>query len=549
MSATQVEPGLAREHAAGTGVRRTFDLALITLFLVALASPTLDACLRSVDERTAAHHEMRSVLEFPPTPRTTAALARFPTYVEGWFKDRMGLRDQLLRLRAHVRGLGFGVSPIEEADLAPEAWTFLRGDASREAWAGALTFTQNDLEAWEAALRSRADACRALGAQHLFLLGPNKETIYSERVPKTWHKFGPTRFEQLLAWLRERQTVEIVDLRPALWTAKAQDQPDEREFLYFPLGTHWTPRGDYVAYEVFHGRLKQLFPALSPPTLYSELLRQPFSGEGDSWAYRAFLEDVYTQPVYIMLPPKPAYYPAGVYGDGRRMIVALGPDTHAPRGILFHDSFGTNVSGLLAPHFSRLHCCWTSQLDLELIRREKPDVVMELYVERMMANTDPRTMHVTLPSDDALQRELERAPVFVLKREHFPEIVAGAGLSLRLAAESSGILRLRLERDGGYVVLPRLPEFQEPNGAGCVVNIEIIAADETDLALLPMRTGEDTPRRVHPGSAHLVSGWNAVRVRMPYIPNLERFALRPGRVPGRYVIVSFEVRPAEWDAR
>ncbi len=524
--------------------RRAFDWALIALFVAALGAPTLDAWLRPLAERTPARRELRKPVEWPAAPASAAQLARYPPQLDTWFKDRMGLRDRLLRLRSRVRALGFGVSPLDEIDVTPQRWTFLRIESSREAWEGRLPLSDERLRAWETMLSEHAEVSRALGARQLFFFGPNKETIYPERVPSTWHKFGPSRLEQLTAFLDARGTNSIVDLRGPLAAAKSLDRPDAREFVYAATGTHWTPRGDHVAYATMHARLRELFPSLSPLLPFDELELTPIGGEGESWANRAFLEDEFAEPFYAVRLPHPARHIVGEYGKGLHEFIALGPDPKAPRAVLFHDSFGARVSELLAPHFSRIHCVWSGRYDANVVARERPDVVIELYVERLLVTTDPRGDRIQSEPALALRRALAPDPVFTLTRELAErDALCGPGLSSHAAGAPGALLRLRVESERGYLILPPLREPASALSNGCVVHVELLTLGETELTLLPVLRGETAPRAAPAVTAPLVSGWNDVVLRVPRIDDLERFALQPGRLPGRYVLYSFEVRP------
>ncbi len=536
-----MEPA-ASSPAPRARVRRVFDACLILLFVGAIAAPTVDALIRPREERNPVWREFRSATPWPARPANLTMAMRLPRQFEAWFDDTAGLRDHLLWLRGHVLGLGFGVSPTGLVDLAPDGWMFYRGAESREAFCGALPFDDAILGRWEEALRSRREICRTLGAEHLFVIGPNKETIYPERVPRSWHKLGATPFERWRARFAASETPLFLDLVPALSSARAGDRPREGEFLYYPLGTHWMPRGDHLAYARIIEALRVRFPALAPPLPYDELVRVPKTSQVDSWAERAYLEDVFTQPSYGIDPPRPASFPEGTYADGRRRIVAIGPDKSKPRAILFHDSFGQNVCRLLAPHFSRLDCVWSSELDLDLVHREHPDVVIELYVERVIGNIEPNAFKIAA---DAWTNDPWRnagAKVFELRRETaVQDVLLGPDIASRLPDYPAGILRLRLERDGGYVILPAL---RPPPTGELLVRIEIEAPGLTELALQPLRAEDERPAWRDPITAIIGGGLSRLLLRVPADAQVKRFALRPGRIPGRYLIRSFVVREA-----
>lgn len=523
-------------------LRAIFDAAIVALFLAALSAPSVDALVRPIEERSPLWREFRSPTPWPGRPENLTLFMRFPRRFEAWFDDTAGMRDHLLWLRGHLLGLGFGVSPTELAALAPDGWMFYRGERSREAFCGDPQSDASSAERWALAIRSRRDMCRELGAEHLFVVGPNKETIYPERVPRNWHKLGDTPFDPLRAYSAASTPPLLLDLVPALVAARASDRPGEGEFLYYRLGTHWMPRGDHVAYAGIVDALRARFPALDAPLAYAELVRVTEGEPVDSWAERAYLEDVLTQPVYGIDPPRPASFPEGTYAQGKRRTLAIGPDPSKPSAILFHDSFGRNVSKLLAPHFSRLICVWSAELDLDLVQREHPDVVIELYVERVLATMEPNAFVI---APDALTSDPWRnagASLFALQRESaLADVHLGPHMASRLPDDPTGLVRLRLERDGGYVTFPALPASPSSE---LVVRIEIEAPGTTELALFPLRAGEETPSPAAAIRATIGFGLSRLVLRVPRDARPERFALQPGRIPGRYLIRAFEVRAA-----
>src|SRR5262245_58909489 len=109
-------------------------------------------------------------------------------------------------------------------------------------------------------LESQRDFLARRGIEYVFAIGPNKESIYPEQVPPRYNRVGPTRMDQLVAHLEAHSDFRILDLRPALRRARADDRPDVH--LYFELGTHWNGRGARAAAREMQRRLGELFPAV-----------------------------------------------------------------------------------------------------------------------------------------------------------------------------------------------------------------------------------------------------------------------------------------------
>jgi hypothetical protein len=58
----------------------------------------------------------------------------------------------------------------------------------------------------------------------------------------------------------------------------------------------------------------------------------------------------------------------------------------APRAIVYRDSFGDHVRPFLASAFSWSAWLWRPSIDVTLIEREHPDVVIQIVAERFLAN-------------------------------------------------------------------------------------------------------------------------------------------------------------------
>lgn len=67
-------------------------------------------------------------------------------------------------------------------------------------------------------------------------------------------------------------------------------------------------------------------------------------------------------------------------------IVFENDDKKLPTAILFRDSFTSYQLEFFASKFSKLICLWQPNLDLEFIKRERPDFVLQQQVERFLVS-------------------------------------------------------------------------------------------------------------------------------------------------------------------
>jgi len=376
-------------HASDHGSK--LDLALILLFAGALLAPAIDTCIRDDSDRGPEEAEQRTAAPCPPTPSSLWTLLVYPDRYERYFRDTFGLRDVLLRWHSLEKLFVFRVSASRKVVVGRDDWMFYSDEFSLETFRGVHPFTNEELERWRRTLESQRDYLARRGIDDVFVIGPNKETIYPDYVPTAYNRVGPTRMDQLVAYLDAHSDFRILDLRPPLIAARADDRPYDH--LYYELGTHWNGRGNFVAARETSRRLHARFPAVK------EIERdavQTFilDDHGDSEADWMYVGDFFPQR-HIWLTP--------VGGRRARTLeqgwvrgsahVAEMDDAALPRALVLHDSFGIGPESLLADSFR--HSTWlqTPTFDTGAIAAEKPDVVIAVYVERILVGLQPEVVH------------------------------------------------------------------------------------------------------------------------------------------------------------
>jgi hypothetical protein len=364
------------------------DASLVFGFVVALCAPTIDEFVRDDAARSPAP-ELRKAAPPPElSPRSLKSLVRLPGAFDRHYMDTFGLRDRLLRARNRLHWFGLGVSPTRTIAKGSDGWIYTRVDRSREAWRSALPMTGAEIAQWTSALEERRAWLESLGVRHLHVVAPNKESIYPEHLPEDWRRIAPdapTRLDQLIAATRG-SAVDLLDLRPALRAARAFDRPGDE--VYTRLGSHWNGNGSRAAYAAIMQRVQVHFPrarALED----AELARLYNQGRGDTWGAHLYLSDLLPQREWFL-----------VHEGGRKHeLLAQGgeasgptrtrkPGRPGPRVLVFHDSFGPYLQEALAESFPEATFHWRSRFDRQVVLEERPELVIELYVERTLARID-----------------------------------------------------------------------------------------------------------------------------------------------------------------
>src|SRR5262245_47622345 len=158
-------------------------------------------CLRSAKAR-GPETEGRAARPFPEWRGSLRERNNYPRRFEAAFADALGLRDVLLRWHNWARFELLSIAP-KPVLLGKHGWMFYTFEHSLENWRGLYPLNEPLLRAWQKYIEGRRDLARAHGAQYLFVIGPNKESIYPDYLPEGYEPLGPTRMDQLMAWMRE----------------------------------------------------------------------------------------------------------------------------------------------------------------------------------------------------------------------------------------------------------------------------------------------------------------------------------------------------------
>jgi len=515
-------------------LRAALDRVLIAVFLLALSAPTLDQMIRPAERRSPREVELRMPAVRPWLPTNLEELSRYPRGIEAWYVDWFGLRDRFLRWDSWIKMFVFGQSPTPTVEIGRDRWMWYTGDRSQAAFRGRLPFDERGLSDWQAMLANHSRVLGELGIASLYVLGPNKETIYPEYVPPWWTRQGPTRLEQLYDWLdaHGRPGAKMPDLRPALLAAKAEDGPDD--FLYYQYGTHWNGRGCYVAYREIMSALQQRFPAAAPLPPGRFTLGE--DNLGDSWGRAMYLGDLLVQRRITFEGRKVEL--ETIDDHGLRLIVVRDGDPAGPRVVMFLDSFGLSILHMLAQHCSRLVCCESFGCDEGLIARERPDLVLGMFVERVLVSRLPST--AMIGGGELCRPRFERAidTRFRLDAKNASTALQPVGVTVSAGGEDT-LATVRADHQAGYVVLA--PVATEGDG-DLLLHLEVDSTTAARMHVLEL-TACQGASRMQDAWTDIKQGANSLWLRLLWVPGLNGLILHPGQA-GTYRIRALEVRQA-----
>jgi alginate O-acetyltransferase complex protein AlgJ len=372
-------------HTGSTAMSRRSALVICVIFVLILYMPLAGRAYLLMGQNGAIEDVLYDA--FPSydfgNPSALAVIRKYPSY----FNKYHVFREELISWYARGHLELFGVSSNSRVVVGTEGWLFLNElDEAMSYFRGTKPFREEDLAAWRHALEAKRDWLERRGIRYLFVVGPNKHSIYGEFIPEHYNRAREvTRLDQLSAELRANSKVRLVDPRLALNREKAALD------LYYRRDSHWNDHGAFIAYGEIAAALQDMFPDIVPISaseLESELRIDPadlffllgIKGGPQMKSEHLLLREE-TQSGDAMLP---------VRGDPSPNSVT----PIIPNAVMFHDSFGPALQTFLSPHFARI--LYVDQrphqrgtLDTLIINEERPDIVIEEMVERDLMRSAP----------------------------------------------------------------------------------------------------------------------------------------------------------------
>lgn len=357
------------------------------LFLPGLLSLLpFDTASRFIDEN-------RRFTSFPDIKWSQKAIVQFPRGFEQYFNDHFQLRDYLilgynwLKIRIWKR------SSNKKVLIGADGWLFLSGDRVLEDFVSVKQFSADQLEARKRVLEAKRNWLMKRGIRYLFVIPPNKSSIYSEFMPHAYQRLqGKTRLDQFIAYMQKHSDVDILDLRKTMREAKAHHQ------VYFRLDSHWNELGGLVASREIFRAVDRILPRVpcQPQKSLLDFTIRPVQRkkQGDLSRLMGYPAEV-SDESYVIAPDfKMVSIKENLPGFLSRTwkpypapFSLTGIDTGLTC-VVFHDSFAMYLAPFFPEHFQRSMFVWQrcpkGELFKAVVEAEQPDIVIEEVVERLL---------------------------------------------------------------------------------------------------------------------------------------------------------------------
>ncbi|CAG4907119.1 alginate O-acetyltransferase AlgX-related protein [Paraburkholderia saeva] len=336
---------------------------------------------------------------FAPATHENRRLEPFPKYslywfqsFEHWFSDRYGMRDALVYYGSQLQIARTGTPMNQDVVKGRDNWLFYDenytlGQPHFASLYGKAPFSASDLQVIGGNLAQVRKHLAECGIPFYFVLAPDKQTIYPEKLWTPPPADAVTQADQLMTYLRTTDPeLRVIDLRKPVKGAKASQMYE----LYKRTDTHWNTLGAFIGYQTIaktlvHDGLLPDTPGANPASY--KISRVPFKG-GDIAVNLLDLPDYFEDYVVPFDPVEPRHaheitlpgWPADI-DDAFRVT-----ENPAARGdlLLYRDSFAGELMPFFAEDFHHMYSFLGRKVDGERVRQAHPKVVMLQIVERSL---------------------------------------------------------------------------------------------------------------------------------------------------------------------
>lgn len=360
---------------------RPVELAIIFIFIVALFVPLLSWTLQK--DALYSEAEKRELQQFPSIT-TQGSVVGFTRSFDSYFQDHFGLREWLIHQYHRELKKRFGKSSGLPVLEGTDNWLFFTGfgDKVLEDLQGKLRFSEGEEQRFRHLLAEKKAWLGKQGVAYVFMVAPNKQSIYPEYMPQHYQQFQKTsRLDHLLTGSHNNDNEKLLDVRPYLRQKKSEAR------LYDKSDTHWNSQGAFFVYQVLMERIQTLFADFQPRENF-HFLPDWQAGIGGDLAEMSGIKQstVEQRPVLDRSDFSALEKPISEELAGLLSLPQFKPfytenKNGRLRVLVLHDSFFNKITGFTSESFQQAFYVWQyyDKSTMEFLNRENLSTLLELY--------------------------------------------------------------------------------------------------------------------------------------------------------------------------
>jgi alginate O-acetyltransferase complex protein AlgJ len=366
---------------------KIINIFIIIVFFAILLAPTI---YTEFDLKTPyIINENRELQKAPIF--TLKNINKYPKEFEEFYSDNYGFRQELLLINKRVLDDWLNVSISTKVLLGKNNWLYTTEYGALKDYQGVLKYNPEILKKLLDLLISEYREAKKNGIKYVFLVVPDKHTIYPEYLPDAIQEnkiHGHTLLDQLTEELKKiEQDFPILDLRQALWDAKKEN------IIYWQLDSHWNELGAYYGYRAIAEYL-----GIKPIPLRNFKVKERPKNSGNlaemiykKIEYIDYYLDYKTPPNFYLVKEDKSQ--KNIFREtwelpldketGRRSYYEYRNPKQSLNLLVFRDSFSDDLRKFLPNHFYRSSFIWLypCEIKFDLAKKQGINIIIREVAE------------------------------------------------------------------------------------------------------------------------------------------------------------------------
>lgn len=297
------------------------------------------------------------------------------------FQDNLYKKSFLIE-KSNLLRMEIGNRVFPNVLLGKDGWMHYTGDGELDYFQH--VWNMQDEEALVKKLKTLNQYLKSQGITLVIAVAPDKSSIYPDTLPDQIKPLpGQSWLDSLLSYAGEADMPQIVDLRPALRTARQQEE------VFYKTDTHWNGYGAFAAYKEIIRALASSYPELKPYEMSDVNLKLVTEAPDVHDTPKMLGISTISESTVFIAPKKPfvqTLHPNEYYSYNQFSLIQ---DSSLPTLLCFHDSQGAHyLNDYLSMNFGKsyfIHYLSMPEfLTQEAIGQFKPDIVVIEMVERAL---------------------------------------------------------------------------------------------------------------------------------------------------------------------
>ncbi len=289
--------------------------------------------------------------------------------VTDYTADHFAFRTDLITIHNAILSKVFHTSASDDVILGKQNWLFYK--QTENDYIGKNILCDNDIENIAHTLYMIQQYVENQNAKFLFVIAPNKNSLYGEYMPDSMYTIRNESNAQHLMNALQKQNVNYIDLFRVF--------RQKNEVLYYQLDSHWNNKGASLAY---HSIMNAL--GIYHTNWYDMDYTIQKNHKGDLYEMlypkgKQLENDIVFEKQFDFQPDNEIHAP-----DDIQIDTSNNQKQHSL--LLFRDSFGNNLYPFFADGFGHSRFSRKMPYTITMMHEVSADVVVLEIVERNISN-------------------------------------------------------------------------------------------------------------------------------------------------------------------